>query len=91
MRKAIRKFVLLCAGMSVLAPGGREAMAHPKPDPSGIVRLFNESVAKPENNAAWTNPNIDGMRARLPWSHAQPEKQTFEWTDIDETLHLATR
>jgi len=62
-----------------------------KPQPAGIVRLFSVDVSRPENSPSWTNPNIDGMRLRPIWSDVQPASATFDWTDIDELLDLATQ
>ena len=42
--------------------------AQQKPQPAGIVRLFNIRLPRPENDRSWTNPNIDGMRLRPFWS-----------------------
>jgi Beta-galactosidase len=66
-------------------------LAGQKPDPSGIIRLFNESVPKPANKEAWTNANIDGMRVRLPWSMVEPNKGSFDWRNLHEMLALATQ
>ena len=62
-----------------------------KPQPAGIVRLFSVNVARPENSRSWTNPNIDGMRIRPIWSDVQPGSATFDWSDIDQLLDLATQ
>jgi hypothetical protein len=62
-----------------------------KPQPAGIVRFFSCDYARPENSPSWTNPNIDGMRLRPIWSDVQPGPATFEWSDIDELIQLATQ
>ena len=62
-----------------------------KPQPAGIVRLFSVDVSRPENSPSWTNPNIDGMRLRPIWSDVQPGPATYDWSDIDELLDLATQ
>ena len=78
-------------GLLFVTLGTTNLAARPKPDPSGIIRLFNESVAKPANKEAWSNRNIDGMRARLPWSVVEPNKGSFDWRDLDHMLSLARR
>ncbi len=62
-----------------------------KPQPAGIVRLFSVDYARPENSPSWTNANIDGMRLRPIWSDVQPGAGTYDWSDIDELLDLATQ
>lgn len=83
--------VLLAALVATLACAGPNATPPRKVHPNGIIRLFNESVAQPANNPAWRNPNIDGMRARLPWDIAQPDETTFHWKDLDDMLDLGAR
>ena len=62
-----------------------------KPQPAGIVRFFPVDGDRPENNPAWTNVNIDGMRLRPIWSDVQPGSATFDWSKIDQLLDLATQ
>ena len=65
--------------------------AQQKPQPAGIVRLFNIRLPRPENDRSWTNPNIDGMRLRPFWSEVQSGSETFDWSSIDRLLGLATQ
>lgn len=65
--------------------------APPKPQPSGIVRLFAINFSRPENLGAWYNPSIAGMRLRPQWAAIQPQPSTYNWSGIDEVLSLGTQ
>lgn len=62
-----------------------------KPIPAGIIRLIEASQARPGNIPAWTNSNIDGVRARLDWPLVQPVETSHDWSDIDEMLKLGSQ
>ncbi len=63
-------------------------IAPAKPIPAGIFRLFSAAVAKPENNPAWTNPNIRGMRLRPAWNNIERAPRVFDWESIDRVVAL---
>src|SRR5436190_5057286 len=68
-----------------------DPVAAQKPDPAGIVRLVSDRGPRPEVLAAWTNPNLDGMRVRADWNAVQPTTSTFDWSHIDELLSLGAQ
>ena len=75
--------------LSLLLTFGAAALAQQKPDPAGIVRLFEWDAAQPENCQCWTNVNIDGMRLRPDWKDIQVSSTAFNWSAIDKILDLA--